>query len=86
MQILSHSEGNVTIDPEEALCRTICIEAVLQENRPFFVEYEYTVRSAYVDLWQEPAAFLPEAARWNMPEPTKADVEEQMPHIRLLRI
>lgn len=82
VQILSHSEGNVTIDPEEALCRTICIEAVLQENRPFFVEYEYTVRSAYVDLWQEPAAFLPEAARWNMPEPTKADVEEQMPHIR----
>ena len=82
VQILSHSEGNVTIDPEEALCRTICIEAVLQENRPFFVEYEYTVRSAYVDLWQEPAAFLPEAVRWNMPEPTKADVEEQMPHIR----
>ena len=40
VQILSHSEGNVTIDPEEALCRTICIEAVLQENRPFFVEYE----------------------------------------------
>ena len=82
VQILSHSEGNVTIDPEEALCRTICIETVLQENRPFFVEYEYTVRSAYVDLWQEPAASLPEAARWNMPEPTKADVEEQMPHIR----
>lgn len=82
VQILSHSEGNVTIDPEDALCRTICIEAVLQENQPFFVEYEYTVKTAFVDLWQTPSVLLPKDARWKMPEPSEADTKEQPPHIR----
>ncbi len=82
VQILSHSKGNVTIDPEDSLTRTICIETTLQQNVPFFVEYEYTVRSIYVDLWQDLPVLLPEEARFKMAEPCKADVEEQLPHIR----
>lgn len=50
VKILAHSEGNVTIDQPDSLYRAICFEDTLQENREFFVEYEYTVTSVYHDF------------------------------------
>lgn len=53
VKILAHSNCETVIDPADALYRAIFIEAAPQENQEFFVEYEYTVRARYRNLWVE---------------------------------
>ncbi len=56
VKILSHADGCVTIDPPDSLYRSICFEDTPEENREFFVEYEYTVSSVYHDYSPEDEA------------------------------
>ena len=51
VKILNHAEGKVTVDEPTSMWRSICFEDTLQENRTFFVEYEYVVWTKYLDLW-----------------------------------
>ncbi len=90
VKILAHSGGRVSIDAPDSLYRAICFEDTLQENREFFVEYEYTVRLPYRDL----SAALREgtagdgtakavSARTDQDGNQMADfLGEQLPHIR----
>ena len=51
-------------------------------RREFFVDYEYTVRAPYVDLWTERLVPAPTDERFApAPAPTVADVSERRPHI-----
>lgn len=51
-------------------------------RREFFVDYEYTVRAPYVDLWAERLVPAPTDERFApAPAPTVADVSERRPHI-----
>lgn len=91
VEILNQASGKASIDGADSLYRSICFEDVLEENRTFFVEYAYTVTSAYADLWTEEGKQRAKEGR-NLPgsdwekELTAAEekeyLEEQLPHIR----
>jgi transglutaminase-like putative cysteine protease len=53
IQILTTSDNNYVLAPENAPQRTIMFETSLSENRDFFVEYEYINHSVYHDLWRD---------------------------------
>lgn len=55
VRLLAHCAGKVTVDAEDSLYRAVCIEDTLNENREFFIEYEYTVRAPYHDFSDEDA-------------------------------
>ncbi len=84
VKILSHytaPDTRVTIDPEDSLYRAICFETEAEENREFFVEYEYTVTSGYHDFSDEDRL----AAEKTFVKDTQAYelyTSEQYPHIR----
>ena len=81
VKILNHAEGKVTVDAPDALWRSICFEDTLQENRTFFVEYEYTVKANYVDLWYgEVSDFTGIEAGFK--DELASCLKEQYPHIR----
>lgn len=63
-------EGGM-IAPEDAEQRTVCWEKTMEENHEFFVEYSYTHKAVYHDLWNVTA------------EPKTYDfcVNEEEPHI-----
>ncbi len=51
IRILDYDKAMKMIDPEDNLRRTIYFEDTLQENREFYVEYEYEIHAVYHDLW-----------------------------------
>lgn len=53
VKILAYSDCKATIDPADSLFRAICFEDYPAENKPYFVEYEYTVHSVYHDFSKE---------------------------------
>ncbi len=76
-KIITRSKGEMSVDKPDSLFRTICLEDRPDENREFYVEYEYTVHLRYVDAYhaagsadQKPDSFLGEY------------LSEQYPHIR----
>ena len=82
--ITATSSPDYYLAPENAPQRTICYQEDIQENHEFFVEYEYTVKSLYHNLWTKEAV---EANRAEMNKPYPAEVKpedlaEQQPHIR----
>lgn len=87
IEILNYAEGKATIDEERSRYRSICLEATLNENRTFFVEYQYTVKTKYIDLWKktelQPETWMRDGKDWKLSEEEqKAWLVEQYPHIR----
>ena len=98
VEILDYDKAMKAIDPEDALRRTICFEDTLEENREFFVEYEYEICAVYHDLWgqagkEEASAEGKEEActdctessesmSCELPEEAAECLKEQYPHIR----
>lgn len=84
IEILDYSKGKVTIDDPRSRYRSICIEDTLQENRTFFVEYQYTIKSRYIDLWSGHEDDVERSgADWKLSEEEKQEyLKEQYPHIR----
>ena len=85
VKILDHAEGKVTVDAPDALWRSICFEDTLKENRTFFVEYEYTVRADYVDLWKDEDGAGKKSCdgeQKGFREELASCLTEQYPHIR----
>lgn len=80
VKILSCDPAMKAIDPEDAPARTIYFEDTLQENREFFVEYEYVIKQVFHDL---SAPQRPEGSQ-NAPCPPELQkyLQEQVPHIR----
>lgn len=85
IKILETSSDHYILADENAPQRTICYEEDIRENHDFFVEYEYTVKSVYHDLWTEEAVAA-NRAEMNKPYPAEEvkpeDLSEQQPHIR----
>lgn len=85
IQLLETSSPDYYLAPETAPQRTICYEEDIEENHEFFVEYEYTVKSIYHDLWSKEAVEANRAAM-QLPYPSEdvlpQDLDEQQPHIR----
>lgn len=85
IKILETSSDHYILADENAPQRTICYEEDIRENHDFFVEYEYTVKSVYHDLWTEEAVSA-NRAEMNKPYPAEEvkpeDLAEQQPHIR----
>ena len=85
IRILETSSEHYILADENAPQRTICYEEDIQENHDFFVEYEYTVKSVYHDLWTKEAVAA-NRAEMNQPYPAEQvkpeDLAEQQPHIR----
>ncbi len=87
IEILDYALGKVTIDTERSSWRSICFEDTLDENRTFFVEYQYRVKSTYIDLWKntEEGAddWQREGKDWYLSEAEQRKyLTEQYPHIR----
>ena len=85
VKILSYDRGMKAIDPEDALFRTIYFEDTLQENREFYVEYEYIVKAEYHDISMaglESAHRLADPQNLEYPEEMAEYLKEQYPHIR----
>ena len=77
---LLDATAGVQVAPADAPQRTAYWEAAGQ--REFFVDYEYTIRAPYVDLWAEkPAPAAADARFAPAPAPTVADVSERRPHV-----
>ena len=68
IKILETSSDHYILADENAPQRTICYEEDIKENHDFFVEYEYTVKSVYHDLWTEEAVAA-NRAEMNKPYP-----------------
>ncbi|MDD6616307.1 MAG: transglutaminase domain-containing protein [Lachnospiraceae bacterium] len=81
VKVTSWSEGMSVIDPPDAPFRSICFEDTLQENREFYVEYEYTVTSEYHDFSREDYEACLQKSQ-ETPEALQPYLEEQYPHIR----
>ena len=79
INILSYDPAMKAIDPEDALFRTIYFEGTLEENREFFVEYEYVIKTDYHDLNEDK---LRDSWDTEYPEEVAEYLEEQYPHIR----
>lgn len=65
--------------------RTICFQEEMQRNHPFMVEYTYTNRVDYVNLYTEEAEKLAELTETDKKMQDffqTEDLEEQLPHIR----
>ncbi len=82
VKIITRAKGQMQVDAPDSLFRTICLEDTLQENRPFFVEYEYTVRAEYRDAYHAPKDTAICGDRREKEEVLKACLKEQYPHIR----
>ena len=84
VEILDYSEGKVSIDDARSLYRSICIEDTLKENRTFYVEYQYKIKSTYIDLWNENSEHVKRCGTdWKLTkEEEKTHLGEQYPHIR----
>ncbi len=68
------------VAPADAPQRTAYWDA--RGQREFFVDYEYTIRAPYVDLWCENPVLADVDGRFGeAPAPAVADVSEQRPHI-----
>ena len=68
------------VAPDDAPQRTAYWET--RGQREFFVDYEYTVRAPYIDLWAENPVPSPADDRFGpAPAPAIADVSEKRPHI-----
>lgn len=81
VKLLAYSQGKVTVDRPDSLYRAICFEDTLEENREFFVEYEYTVNAVYhdfsqADRVQSEQIFIKPA------QDIALYTQEQYPHIR----
>lgn len=81
VKITAYSEGMASIDPEDSLYRAICFEDTLQENREFFVEYDYTVTSVYHDFSKEDREAALKTEQKETEDLTQY-TKEQYPHIR----
>ena len=55
IELISVSPQEYELSPEDAPIRTICYKEDLIRNHDFHVEYAFTVRSVYYDLWSEEA-------------------------------
>lgn len=84
IEILDYAEGKVTIDDPRSPYRSICFEDTLEENRTFYVEYQYRIRADYLDLWTEKGVVNSRTGKdWKLTqEAQKAYLKEQYPHIR----
>ena len=85
VKILSYDDGMKAVDPEDALFRTIYFEDTLQENREFYVEYDYIVKAEYHDISMagvENAHRLADPQNQEYPEKMAEYLKEQYPHIR----
>ena len=84
VKILNHAEGKVTVDEPTSMWRSICFEDTLQENRTFFVEYEYVVWTKYLDLWHGEVSGAEDFnhVRMKYVGDFVACLREQYPHIR----
>lgn len=85
VEILDYSKGKVTIDHERSLYRSICFEDMLEENRTFYVDYQYQITSQYIDLWEENTEenVIRSGSDWKITEEEqKKYLKEQYPHIR----
>lgn len=83
IQILDYAEGNAVIDDERSLYRSICFEETLEENKTFYVEYQYTVTASYIDLWNASEAPQRSGNDWIMTEEEQKEyLCEQYPQIR----
>ena len=84
VEILDYSkepEVQVSIDSEDSMYRSICFEAVLEENKQFFVEYAYTVTAGYHDLSEEDRAASEQVFEKDE-QVYELYTKEQYPHIR----
>lgn len=84
IEILDHTKGKVSIDDARSVYRSICIEDTLEENRTFYVEYQYHITSTYIDLWNENRENVKRSGSdWKIPEEEQKEyLCEQYPHIR----
>ena len=79
VQILSHS-GNAAVDRPDSVFRSICFRETMQENHPFFVEYEYKVTCVHHDFSDEDRSRSVSCFR---PDPAAGEyLKEEYPHIR----
>ena len=84
IKLVEASEG-AQIAPATAPQRTVHWD--VQGERSFFVEYEYTIRAPYVDLWADnPIAPVWDAPFSPAPAPTLEDLAAEEPHWCSLRI
>ena len=84
IEILDHADGKVTIDDERSRYRSICFENTLEENRAFYVEYQYKIQADYIDLWEKNSE-IPKRKGEDWKLTTEEQQEylcEQYPHIR----
>lgn len=80
VKILGTSEGcKVTLAPESAPQRTILLEKELTENEELWVEFCYTDRAVYRDLWSAERKLPATPAGTPV---TEDDLSEQLPHIQ----
>ena len=72
------------MDEPTSMWRSICFEDTLQENRTFFVEYEYVVWTKYLDLWHGEVSGAEDFnhVRMKYVGDFVACLREQYPHIR----
>lgn len=84
IEILDYAKGKVTVDEPRSRYRSICIEDTLQENKTFYVEYQYTIKSRYINLWSDHADDVErKGTDWKLSEEEKQEyLKEQYPHIR----
>ena len=77
---LRDATSGVQVAPADAPQRTAYWEAC--GEREFYVDYEYTIRAPYVDLWcEEPAPAEKDARFASAPAPEVVDIAEQRPHV-----
>lgn len=79
IKLVKASEG-AQIAPATAPQRTVHWD--VRGERSFFVEYEYTIRAPYVDLWADnPVAPVWDAPFAPAPAPTPEDLAAEEPHL-----
>lgn len=84
IEILDYADGKVTIDDERSRYRAVCFEDTLEENRTFYVEYQYKVQADYISLWEKNSVIpVRKGKDWKLTEEEQQEyLEEQYPHIR----
>ena len=82
IRLLDYTKGDrvrVEIAKLHAPQRTIYFEEAMTENHPFFVEYSFTNRVNYTDLWCDEYRTSPQDRSGGF---TDEDLAEQLPHIQ----
>lgn len=86
IHIVGASSERYLLSPGDSGQRTVCFEEDMTTNHEFYVEYEYTNRVDYVELWQERDCPVGAAVSAEELSGTAGDFSrylgQQLPHIR----